>query len=390
MWNRRHVLMTLPAFLALRPLRAAVATRQNVWIGAGASRGATSGIYHAWLDTQSGKLTEPVLAIETPSPSWLTIMRDARGRQILYSTNELERGQGGVSSFVMDNAQGTLTLLNHVLSQDDGPTYLTARPASRTLYTANYAGSGVTVFGALPDGSLTPPIQQLDMKDAKRFGTPGPDHRQVVPHPHSVVLSPDGKFAVISDLGNDVVYVFAIEHDGKLSDAGPLQVKAPPATGPRHLAFHPNGRWVYGIDELNNTLRRYGWQEHGATAALTYLGQTISTIAPGEPDPGRLVSAAEVAVTRDGRFLYATSRGDDTIMVFDIAARTGELSFKQSITSGGREPRHFGLDPSEQWIICCNGNNGAVTTYRRNKTDGTLAGPLQTLAVKGAEVSLCS
>lgn len=390
MWSRRHFMQTLPAFLALRSLHAAGGTRQNVWIGAGSSRGATSGIYHAWLDTQSGMLTEPVLAAETANPSWLAMMPDAQGRPILYSTNELGRGQAGVSSFVMDNAQGTLTPLNHVLSVDDGPTYVTARPASRTLYTANYSGSGVTVFSALPDGSLTPPIQQLDMKDAKRFGTPGPDPRQRVPHPHSVVLSPDEKFAVISDLGNDCVYVFAIEQDGKLSDAGPQIVKAPPATGPRHLVFHPNGKWVYGIDELNNTIRRYGWKEHGGKAELTYLGQTISTMKPGEPNPGRLVSAAEIAISRDGKFLYGDTRGDDTISVFDIAPRTGELTFKQTITSGGRDPRNFTLDPSEQWIVCCNDISGQVTVYRRNKADGTLTGPLQTLSVKGAEVSFFS
>jgi 6-phosphogluconolactonase len=262
--------------------------------------------------------------------------------------------------------------------------------AKRTLYTANYTGSSISVFRALPDGSLVPAIQHLDLKDTARFGHPGPHRRQGMPHPHCVTLSPDGKFAVVNDLGNDSLDVFTITPDGRLSDDGPTLTKTPPVTGPRHIAFHPNGRWVYGINELNNTLRQYQWQKHGNAAELHFMDQSISTLAPNTPDSTRLITASEVAISPDGRFLYTCNRGDESLTVFDIAPKDGTLSFKQRISCGGKEPRHFTLDPSARWIICCNDNSAAVTVFRRDRSNGTLTGPVQTVSIDAPEFALFS
>ncbi len=382
-------------FLAARPLLGAASgskgMRQSLWIGSCATRGAANGIYHSWFDAATGKLSEPTLAAATGTPSFFTMMPDAKGRQILYSVNELEHGQGSVSAFLVDGAAGILMPINKVSSVSDGPCYISARPATRTLYTANYTSSGITVFHALPDGSLEPAIQHLDLKDTKRFGTPGPSVRQGVSHPHSTTLSPDGKFCIVNDLGDDSIDIFAIAPDGKLSDTGPTLVKMPAVTGPRHVAFHPNKKWVYGINELNNTLRLYAWEEHGGTATLRYMNESISTLEPDgpAPAPGEPLTASEVAISADGRFLYACTRGDDSLTVFAIA-QTGALKFVQRITSGGKIPRQFTLDPTGGWIACCNNNSPAVTLYRRNAADGTLSGPVQTLAVASPEFALFS
>jgi 6-phosphogluconolactonase len=387
MTNRRQFIKgSAAALLVARQLRAAAApARQGVWLGSCARTG--GGIYHAWLDTKLGALSDPVLAADTPQPSWLDTLPDARGREILYSVNELGGTNGAVSAFLMDKDAGTLTPLNQVSSVTGGPTYIGIQKATRTLYTANFGSSSVTVFHLLPDGQLTPAIQHLDMKDTARFGAHlGPGREQKSPHPHSVVMTPDQTHAIVSDLGNDSVYNFAIDADGKLGDSGPAIIPLPPGTGPRHFAFHPNGRWGYGLNEVGKSLQRYEWSS--AKGELKLLPQNISSMAPDEPDPGREITAAEIMISPDGKYLYATTRGVDTLTVYDIAPKTGELSFRQRIPTGGREPRHFNWDASTRWIVCSNGQSSQVTVFRRDIATSKVTGPLQTLKLGQAEFAL--
>jgi 6-phosphogluconolactonase len=147
---------------------------------------------------------------------------------------------------------------------------------------------------------------------------------------------------------------------------------------------------VYGINELNNTLRQYQWEEHNGAAELRFLDRSISTLAPDTPSSTALITASEVAISPDGRFLYACTRGDESLTVFDIAPKDGALRFKQRISCGGKEPRHFTLDPSARWIICCNDNSAALTVFRRDQTDGTLTGPVQTVSIDTPEFALFS
>ncbi len=378
---------SFPAFLAASQLHGAEKkTQHSLWIGS-CGHNAKSGIYHAWFDAGTGKLQEPVLAAATPVPSWFTMMRDTTGRQILYTANESMRSNGGISSFIVGADNASLTPLNHV-AFPDGPCYVSASIAKRTLYTANYTGGTVTVVSVLPDGSLGSIVQHLDFKDTARFGKSGPHPRQGAPHPHSTTLSPDGKFVITDDFGNDSIDIFTIAPDGQLT--GPVLVKTPPENGPRHIAFHPNDRWVYGINELGNTLRQYQWQEHNGTAELRYLDHSISTMAPDAPPISTPITASEVAITPDGKFLYACTRGDDTLTVFDIAPKDGTLHFKQSIPSGGKEPRHFTLDPTGGWIICSNDESAAVTIFYRDQITGRLTGPVQTIAIDVPQFALFS
>jgi len=365
----------------------AAATRQSVWFGSCARNSTSNGIYHCWFDAVKGVLSEPTLAAPTEQPSFLCTMRDERKRLILYSVNEIARREGAVASFVVDEVAGTLMPLNCIGIKNVGPTYISARPSTRTLYTANYTGSSLSVLRADPDGQIAEVLQSFDTKDP-RFGTPGIHTDQGVSHPHSVTLSPDKRFVLVNDLGDDSIDIFAVQKDGRLSET-PLLVKVPAGSGPRHLAFHPNGRWVYGLNELGCALRQYAWVERNSGAELRYLDRSISAVDPTQQPPaGTRVSAAEVEVSSDGRFLYASARGVNAITVFTIGRHDGALTFKQSVSSGGKAPRHFKLDPTAEWLICCNNNSSDMTLLRRNKTDGTLTEPLQTVKVDGGEFAL--
>jgi 6-phosphogluconolactonase len=374
--------------LSSRKMWGAGMTRRSLWMGSCNPRSNKNGIYHAWFDAATGRATEPTLAAATALPSFLTTMTDGRGRTILYSVNELARGDGQVSAFVMDGAKGALTPINHVSAEGEAPCYLSARPSTRTLYSANYNGGSVSVYRAAADGALLPVVQKINLQ-AGKYGQPGPSVRQGTSHPHSTTLSPNGRFCIVNDLGKDSVNVFPILPDGRLDEEGVKLTRRPAETGPRHVAFHPNGKWVYGIDELNNTLQRYEWVESGATAELKPLPQSLSSMQPHGPAPvaGEPLTASEVAISADGRFLYACTRGDDSLTVFAIA-KDGNLTFKQRVGSGGAMPRQFALDPTGGWIACCNNNSPAVTIFKRTQADGTLSEALQTLAVESPEFAL--
>lgn len=388
MASRRKFLVKSAALAAAVPfssriLRAAGPAKLSLWMGS-CARGNKDGIFHSVFDPATGHATEPTLAADTRQPSFFCTMPDSKGRLILYSVNELGSGDGNVSAFLVNNTAGKLTLINHVSAQGAAPCYISARPSTRTLYTANYNGGSISVFHAAPDGSISALVQKIDLHQPL-FGKPGPNIRQGTSHPHSTTLSPDGRYVIVNDLGDDKIDIFRILPGGKLDANNPLLVDLAPETGPRHVAFHPNGHWVYGVNELANTLQQYSWLE----GQLNPLAENISTMQPDGPAPvpGEPLTAAEVAISPDGRFLYACTRGDDSLTVFEIAG-DGELTFRQRIGSGGKIPRQFTLDPTGNWIVCCNNNSPAVTIFQRNSATGFLTGPIQTLAVESPEFAL--
>jgi 6-phosphogluconolactonase len=380
MWNRRQVLKALPA-VAITPsgVRLRADRSHYVWIGSCADASNSNGIYGAQFDPLTGKLSAPSLRVRTPRPSYFDILPGET--PVLYAVNELSHGNGAVAAFAI-SAGNRLSPLNEVPSQGDGPCYLSLCARTRTIYTANFHGSSVSVFPILPleNGALGPAIQYLDFKNT-RYGRPGPDNRQVTPHPHSVTWSPDRRFLIVNDLGNDSIDVFSVSpSDGSLSSQGPVRCQRPPASGPRHIAFHPRHPWAYGISELNSTLQQYKWIEQANSAKLEPLGPEISTLADASSNAGN--AAAEVVIAADGRFLYASNRGDDSLTVFSIDAHSGLLHFRQRIPSGGKTPRHFLIDPSQAWLLCCNNGSDAVTVFARDARDGSLDGPRSTVAIE--------
>ena len=190
-------------------------------------------------------------------------------RQILYAANEgQDEHSSGISSFLIDPGTGSLSPLNKVSAGGTGPCFVSVNGTGSAAFCADYSGSAVASFQVKADGSLTEPVSRLDFR-LPAFGHHGPNSaRQDAPHPHSANVSPDNRFLVVNDLGNDDIVTFYIKPG--TAELGPPQLNAcrVPGSGPRHIAFHPNGRWVYGINELASTIQHYLWNATHATTLL--------------------------------------------------------------------------------------------------------------------------
>lgn len=397
MFTRRRFLVTLSALAALPRLALSSAEAQTltapfrkkpvapppptfVYFGTDTAKGVAKGIYLSRFDDVTGHLTSPELVAETLRPSYLAISTPMAGHRRIYAVNAVADASATVTSFLMDPATGALKEINQVSSAGAGPCYVSLDATGETAFVANYVGSTIATYRVLPSGALSEPVVRLDYKDPK-FGKRGPvSARQDVPHPHSVHLSPDNRFLLVNDLGSDQITVFAI--DAASAHLGPpaLFSNDRPGSGPRHIAFHPNGRWLYSINEIDSTIDHFLWTTTSSRTApqglLINSGVHVKTIAAGFPAAKN--TAAEVAVSSDGNFLYASNRGEDTLVVYSIGD-TGALSFIQRISCGGKTPRHFTLDPSGRWLLCGNQDSASITVFRRDGGTGRLGGPTQTL-----------
>ncbi|MEO6982212.1 MAG: beta-propeller fold lactonase family protein, partial [Edaphobacter sp.] len=186
---------------------------------------------------------------------------------------------------------------------------------------------------------------------------------------------------LVNDLGTDHISVFNIDPETAHLSEPHLFTNDRPGSGPRHLVFHPNGRWIYGINEIDSTIDHYLWTEtHTTTPPQGLLVNTNTPVKTVAPDfPAEKNTASEVAVSPDGNFLYASNRGEDTLIVFSISPQDGRLKLIQRIACGGKTPRHFTLDPTAQWLLCGNQDSATVTIFRRNAGTGQLTGPTRTV-----------
>ncbi|HTD97065.1 MAG TPA: lactonase family protein, partial [Edaphobacter sp.] len=276
----------------------------------------------------------------------------------------------------------SLRQIGQVPSGGSGPAYISVDRTGHAAFVANYTGSTVASFHILPNGTLSPPAEVIDLKDHEKFGALGPNSaRQDAPHPHSALLSPDNRFLLVNDLGTDQVVVFLVHPDTAKLTNPHLFHNDRPGAGPRHLAFHPNSRWVYGINEIDSTIDRFLWT--ATRFSETPQGLLINTNTPiktiADSFPAAKNTASELVISPDGNFLYASNRGEDTLVVFSISARDGSLTFLQRISCGGKVPCHFTLDPTAQWLLCCNQESAGITVFRREAGTGRLSGPTQTV-----------
>ena len=404
MFSRRQFLITLPMLTALPRLVDDAEPSQSftlphlhqkpappppptfVYFGADTAAGPGKGIYLSHFDPASGHLSPAQLIAQTLRPSYLALSPPTSNQQRrLYAANEATDASATISSFHINPASGALNPINQVTSAGVGPCYVSVDATGESAFVANYAGSSIASYRIHPDGSLSEPVARIDYKE-HRFGTRGPvAARQDVPHPHSVHLSPDNRFLLVNDLGSDEISVFPINPATAELGAPALFSNDRPGSGPRHIAFHPNGRWVYSINEIDSTIDRFLWTTTSSRTdpqgLLSYTGFHTSTLAPGFPAAKN--TAAEVAISADGNFLYASNRGEDSLVVFSVAESDGALTFLQRIPCGGKTPRQFTLssDSEEHWLLCGNQDSSTVTVFRRDPATGRLTGPIQTLPV---------
>jgi 6-phosphogluconolactonase len=396
MFTRRRFLAIFPAFAASAhaqaqafaswPLRkkkpVAPPPPLSVYFGTDTAKDISKGIYQSHFDTTRGQLTSPILAAATTRPSFFAVTPLGQGKRFLYAVNAINDPAATVTTFVIDAKTGALNQTGQVSSSGAGPAYISVDATGHSAFVANYFGSSIASYRIQPDGTLSQPVDRIDFKDVKKFGALGTNSsRQDAPHPHCATISPDNRFLLVCDLGTDHISVFNIHSDtGQLSDQH-LFTNGRPGSGPRHVAFHPNGRWVYGINEIDSTIDHYLWTATRFAdipqGLLVNTNTPIKTIAPDFPADKN--TAAELAISAEGLYLYASNRGEDSLVVFSIHPKDGKLTVLQRISCGGKTPRHFTLDPTTQWLLCGNQDSATVTIFRRDPATGKLAGPTQTV-----------
>jgi 6-phosphogluconolactonase len=350
--------------ILLSTARAGDSPPEKVWLFVGTYTAKTSkGIYRLELDMKTGKLSAPVLAAEIVSPSFLAIHPT---RRYLYAVTETEdfggKSSGAVSAFRLDPRSGELTLLNTQPSGGAGPCHIVVDGRGKNALAANYGGGSVCVLPIKEDGSLAEASSFI-----QHNGSSVNRQRQQAPHAHSVNVAPDNRFAFVADLGLDKVLTYRFEPDtGMLTPNDPPAAAVAPGSGPRHLAFHPNGKWAWVINELGNTVTRF---DYDTERGVLKPGESVTTLPQGFRGASY---TAEVQVHPSGKFLYGSNRGHNSIAVFAIDQPTGNLTPVGHQAEGIKVPRNFGIDPTGVYLIVANQDGNSLIVFRINPDTGEL------------------
>jgi 6-phosphogluconolactonase len=321
------------------------------------TKGTSKGIYVYRFYTETGKLAY-LSQVATSNPSYLCL---SSNNKFVYAVNE-DGKDGGVSSFGFDAKTGVLTPINNQPSQGADPCYISVDKAQKNVFVANYSSGNLSVLPVNADGSLGAVKQNI--KDEGK----GPNEtRQEGPHVHTAVLSPDEKFLFYSNLGTDKLNATRY----KPSDAQPLTPLPENLTtvmagnGPRHIDFSPDHKYVYLITEMAGNI--YTYEYHGGKLKQV---QSITMLPDGFTGE---VGAADIHVSPDGRFLYASNRGTaNDIVTFSINKDNGQLTYVDRISSMGKGPRNFVIDPTGAFLLAANQNSDSVIIYKIDKTTGKL------------------
>lgn len=362
--NRRQALLTLAG--AAVPVWAAPKAKEYlVYIGTYTNNNASKGIYVFRMDVRSGKLTEIGLAGEITNPSFLTLHQNG---QNLYAVSEISNYQGknagSVTGFTIDRATGKLTKINTVSAKGGTTCHLVVDKTGKNIAVANY-GTGSVVSVPIIDGKGT-------LGEATAFvqhkGSSIDSRRQQGPHAHSVNISADNRFVMVADLGLDQVLVYRLDPAaGSLTPHEPPFAKVTPGGGPRHFNFHPNGKFAYTNQEMGSAVTAFQWD--AAKGVLNEI-QVISTLPEGASKQGN--STAEVLVHPNGKFLYCSNRGHDSLAMYRIG-KDGKLTHFGNTPTQGKTPRNFNIDPSGQWLIAANQNTNNIVVFKVEKNGALTA-----------------
>lgn len=332
------------------------------YVGTYTTKTASKGIYGFRYDANSGKLTPIGVAAETPDPSWVAIHPNGK---FLYAANEAGKNSA-ISAFAIDAQSGKLTLLNQLPALGEDPCYISLDRTGKYIFVANYTSGNLVVFPIGADGKLGAATANVHDE-----GKLGPNKkRQEGPHAHWIEASPDNRFLLVADLGLDAILIYEFDADtGVLTPSAGQeirQVKLKAGSGPRHLAFSPDKKWVFSVNELRSTVTWFlydplrGWLMELTTAA------TLPKRFSGRND------TAEIAVHPNGRFVYASNRGHDSIAAFRIEAAKGKLTVTGDFSVDGKEPRHFAIDPSGNYLLAENQLSDRIVIFRIDQKTGAL------------------
>lgn len=354
---RTRLAAAVAAFLSAG-LTLAMASSHLIFLGT-YTRNGSKGIYVVRLNGETGALSAPAVAAESPDPAWITLSPD---KKFLYA---IHPSTAQAIGFSVDGAKGTLTRLHAEASPAASPpSHLAVDATGRTLLAANYRDGYVAAMAIRPDSTLGLP-------HAIKHEGKGPHaQRQDRAHVHSVTLSPDNRFVIVADLGVDKIFSYALDAAAaKLTPASPPFVATAPGAGPRHFKFGHDGRHAYAINELDNTIAVYDYD--AATGALKprQVVRTLPTDFTGAS------TTAEIRVHPNGGFVYGSNRGHDSIAVFSVEPTTGRLSAApiEIMPTGGKTPRNFALSPDGKWLVCAHQDTPLITVFRVDSTTGRLS-----------------
>ena len=349
------------------------------------SVGATSpsqGIYRSTLDTATGKLSDPVLAAKAPSTSFIVI--DAKGNYLYTVGNSSAPApsggqpaagtpvaavqQGAVTAYAIDKATGTLKLLNEQTSGGTNPNHLSIDRTGKVLLNGNYGSGSIQAIPIQTNGGLG---KQTGF--VQHEGSSVNPQRQAGPHAHCIYASPDNRRVYVTDLGLDKTLIYRFDSTkGTFTPNNPPFAQSKPGVGPRHFIFHTSGKFLYVINEIEGSVT--GYTVNASNGALTEI-QTISTFPEGYTGA---TSSAEICVTPNGKFLYGSNRGNNSVAAFQVDQNTGRLTLVEMETASMASPGHISIDPTGAFMLATNRTGNSISAYRINQETGALdiSGPI--------------
>lgn len=357
------LILGVAAMLTAPPARSAEPPKKaRVYVGT-YTDAASKGIYRFDLDLATGATSAPTVVAEMRNPTFLAL---DPSRTHLYAIGEVEsvngKKGGFVNAYAVDPSTGDLTFLNTGSTIGVGPCHVSVDKAGKNVLVANYGGGSAAVLPIVEGGKVGPASSFVQHRGS------GPNRqRQEGPHAHSINLDPANHFAFVADLGLDRIFIYRFDPEkGTLTASDPPTVKLPPGAGPRHFAFHPDGRRAYVINELNSTLTAFTYDPERGTLTET---QTISTL---PADSHGTNYPADVHVHPDGQVVYGSNRGHDSIAVFRAEPATGKLVATGHASAGIKNPRNFGLDPTSRWLLVANQDANTIVVFAVDPQTGAL------------------
>ena len=340
------------------------ATQYFAFIGTYTAKTDSKGIYSFRFDSSTGRVTAMELAAPAQDPSFVTV---ASNYKYLYAVNELSefdgKKSGAVTSYSLDPKSGKLTQLNQVPSGGADPCYVSFDQTGRYLLVANYTGGSVSVFPVASNGGIGAASAFV-----QHTGSGPNKERQEGPHAHYIATSADNRFVFVVDLGLDEVVVYRFDPaKGSLTPNDPSFAKLAPGAGPRHMAFHPNGKFAYVLNEVNSTVTAFAYDSKNGSFSVL---QTLSTI---PKDFTAHNDTAEIVVHPSGKFLYASNRGRDSIAEFTIDPAKGALTVAGDFSTEGKTPRNFALDPTGKFLLAANQESNNIVVFRIDQSTGVLS-----------------
>jgi len=316
------------------------------------------------LDAQTGALTPLGGASGVGNPSFVALHPNGH---FLFAVGEVgnfdAKGGGAVASFATNPETGALKMLNQQSSGGNGPCHLSVDPAGKNVLVANYGGGSIACLPITQNGWLHHATAFV-----QHTGSSVNKERQGEPHAHSINTDAAGRFVVSADLGLDKLLVYRLDAEkGKLTPNDPPSASVHAGAGPRHVAFHPKGRFVYAVNELDSTVTAFGFEKNRGT--LTEI-QTLSTL----PASGATGSnyPAEILAHPSGKFIYASNRGHDSLAIYATDDATGKLRLVGHQATGGKTPRGFGISPAGDFLIAANQETNTLIVFRVDQTTGRL------------------